>query len=803
MAAAAAAAESRGGEGPLWGSRGPGRPVMEDELYLENIDEFVTDQNRVVTYKWLSFTLGVHVNQAKQMLYDYIERKRKENAGAPLHVTYLLAGNLVQNGHTYHKVAVVREDKLEAMKSKFSTLASVHVYSIQKAQLRDSSPLFNTDYDILKANLENCSKLRPPPPSRPPSRQPPQVSPLLPRSTAMHQARKASAEPEPQKEERTAAKSPVSSLDPKSPLNPPGPEKPSKGAEPANSSSLATSEDNPPEPAQKPLPQPAPAPVEASVGAKRRKRKRVLKSRTFVDDEGCIVTEKAYESESCTESEEDLTRPFLGPPKKTPKRRREAPRKEGELQSPEDLQESLPERASKPWRDGVCHTVGLGKLLILKSDGHWVLEGWHGAARRLEAFHRRQYTFLDLLKGKLLGQVLHRCRCSTPLAQIGAQKSIGRPSFSVTGLQCLPGNGEGLIFSLGGGGPEGKPGEASRDASQEGLGEAFTVPRGALSRRPPDPARTCFQEEPRKISGSARTCSWKHLARPLQGSHCLAHGIEGLFEKLAVFCSFGGQGLLKKEAVDIEGTRMKTLLGPNSKEIKLKSSTEASMDWHNSQAHSGPCQLLVTKTKNKKPTTASWEYHFAFLWSFPYKRAVLFPQVFPTGLSQQGVEKEQEFRSVLPRLLHQATRKVSIVGSVLALTVYAGCLGMCVRGKGSGEKHVARKKPGAHEYSRRGVATRPTRGRAPPGPLMNMEQEARPAPPPPPSSRREKMAAAALGPGGRAAGSSVPPLRRGRGRRRRDEAVPADDDGAPETPARRSGQLEAPAGEPGPARAET
>uniref|UniRef100_A0A8C6XI84 DNA polymerase delta subunit 3 n=1 Tax=Naja naja TaxID=35670 RepID=A0A8C6XI84_NAJNA len=131
---------------------------MEDELYLENIDEFVTDQNRVVTYKWLSFTLGVHVNQAKQMLYDYIERKRKENAGAPLHVTYLLAGNLVQNGHTYHKVAVVREDKLEAMKSKFSTLASVHVYSIQKAQLRDSSPLFNTDYDILKANLENCSK---------------------------------------------------------------------------------------------------------------------------------------------------------------------------------------------------------------------------------------------------------------------------------------------------------------------------------------------------------------------------------------------------------------------------------------------------------------------------------------------------------------------------------------------------------------------------------------------------------------------------------------------------------------------
>ncbi|CAM9577746.1 unnamed protein product [Bubo scandiacus] len=131
---------------------------MEDELYLENIDEFVTDQNRIVTYKWLSYTLGVHVNQAKQMLYDYVERKRKENSGAQLHVTYLVAGNLIQNGHVCHKVAVVREDKLEAMKSKLATIASVHVYSIQKALLKDSGPLYNTDYDIVKTNLHNCSK---------------------------------------------------------------------------------------------------------------------------------------------------------------------------------------------------------------------------------------------------------------------------------------------------------------------------------------------------------------------------------------------------------------------------------------------------------------------------------------------------------------------------------------------------------------------------------------------------------------------------------------------------------------------
>lgn len=33
------------------------------------------------------------------MLYDYVERKRKENSGAQLHVTYLVSGSLVQNGH--------------------------------------------------------------------------------------------------------------------------------------------------------------------------------------------------------------------------------------------------------------------------------------------------------------------------------------------------------------------------------------------------------------------------------------------------------------------------------------------------------------------------------------------------------------------------------------------------------------------------------------------------------------------------------------------------------------------------------
>ncbi|XP_067331317.1 DNA polymerase delta subunit 3 isoform X2 [Channa argus] len=128
-----------------------------DELYLDNIDEFVNDHNKIVTYKWLSLTLGVHVNTAKQMLYHYLDYKRKESS-AQLHATYLVSGKFVDNGQASHRVSVVREDQLEDFKSKMSLIVSVHVYSVQKALLKDSCPLYSVDYDAVKDNLKNCSR---------------------------------------------------------------------------------------------------------------------------------------------------------------------------------------------------------------------------------------------------------------------------------------------------------------------------------------------------------------------------------------------------------------------------------------------------------------------------------------------------------------------------------------------------------------------------------------------------------------------------------------------------------------------
>ncbi|XP_063301058.1 DNA polymerase delta subunit 3 [Pelobates fuscus] len=401
-----------------------------DELYLENIDELVTDQNKIVTYKWLSHTLGVHVNQAKQMLYDYVTRKRKENQSAQVHVTYLLTGKSIQNGYPYHKVAVVKEEKLEAMKAKLAVVANVHVYSIQKATLKDSAPLFNTDYDIFKNNLQDCNKysaircaeavprsaevmsqLRkahsqqteeapqasaptinghiPPPAAKTASQQPKGIMGMFSRPAA--KAQEANKEPKTENKEpavstgssKSSAKAnamnnffgkaslskiketssinksvkqeeePVSpsTASSQAPASSPPPEPPtkkgtstkvptktkkSKGKRAEISDSeeeenklvkkrrrikqpMADSSDDEDVPAPRdvktPSPPPAPEPVlkmetdtqpQVLPGGKRRKRKRVLKSKTFMDEEGCIVTEKVYESQSCTDSEDEF-----------------------------------------------------------------------------------------------------------------------------------------------------------------------------------------------------------------------------------------------------------------------------------------------------------------------------------------------------------------------------------------------------------------------------------------------------------------------------------------------------------------
>lgn len=392
-----------------------------DELYLDNIDEYVNDQDKIVTYKWLSLTLGVHVNTAKQMLFHYLDLKRKESS-AQLHATYLVSGKCVDNGQASHKVSVIKEDKLEDFKSKMSLIVSVHVYSVQKALLKDSGPLYSVDYDAVKDNMKNCSKYSAircagavPVSSvehtraiqRAPSPEPESRKSAV--NGSAHPAPKPSTKPQKgimgmfasktssknqddgkdvkseQKEEAPVDDAPKSK--PAVKANPmmnffgsqaaKKPEKTVKQEEaPPSSSSVeqkrpqpeeeekqaavvkpkpkdtqkesrsktkrveeSDSEDDkmdkkkrrrikkpvsdssdedviPDSPQQMETREPSPSPKkeikavshsrQRDAEMKTRKRRRVLKSRTFLDEEGCMVTEKGYESESYSETEDDF-----------------------------------------------------------------------------------------------------------------------------------------------------------------------------------------------------------------------------------------------------------------------------------------------------------------------------------------------------------------------------------------------------------------------------------------------------------------------------------------------------------------
>jgi len=119
-----------------------------DDMYMENLEEWVLEEEKVVTYKYLSKNLKVHVNVAKQMLFNFVQGQKNK-----LGVVYLVSG-LVKCDHgddsadigTQQKVVLVKEADLEKVKSKFSEVLSQHIYSVQKtSESVNVTSLFGAD----------------------------------------------------------------------------------------------------------------------------------------------------------------------------------------------------------------------------------------------------------------------------------------------------------------------------------------------------------------------------------------------------------------------------------------------------------------------------------------------------------------------------------------------------------------------------------------------------------------------------------------------------------------------------------
>lgn len=102
-----------------------------DDMWKENMNEWVYEETKIVTYKWLSKQISVHVNIAKQMLFEFVQSSQSKKSS--LEVVYLLAGRIALPPHSI-KVCLVKSKDLPSKEAEFQSITSKHIYAVSKAQ---------------------------------------------------------------------------------------------------------------------------------------------------------------------------------------------------------------------------------------------------------------------------------------------------------------------------------------------------------------------------------------------------------------------------------------------------------------------------------------------------------------------------------------------------------------------------------------------------------------------------------------------------------------------------------------------
>ncbi|KAI8327904.1 DNA polymerase subunit Cdc27-domain-containing protein [Choanephora cucurbitarum] len=113
--------------------------------YQEFLTVTVIQEKKPVTYKSLARSLGIHVNTAKQALYEFSKSTPDVNT------VYCLTGIDYVNNH--YTIQLVKESELEDKKKTFRTLTGVHVYSVSSFDLKDMTLLLAAYKDMPKLSL--------------------------------------------------------------------------------------------------------------------------------------------------------------------------------------------------------------------------------------------------------------------------------------------------------------------------------------------------------------------------------------------------------------------------------------------------------------------------------------------------------------------------------------------------------------------------------------------------------------------------------------------------------------------------
>merc|ERR1712176_87218 len=123
---------------------------------MENLEEWIFEEDKVVTYKYLSRSLKVHVNVAKQMLSNFYTEKKA--GGVSLQTVYLVSGK-TKGEESLTTVSLVKGEggQLEELEGKLATVLSKHLYSLQKPETPISfTTLYATDLEVLNEDPISC-----------------------------------------------------------------------------------------------------------------------------------------------------------------------------------------------------------------------------------------------------------------------------------------------------------------------------------------------------------------------------------------------------------------------------------------------------------------------------------------------------------------------------------------------------------------------------------------------------------------------------------------------------------------------
>ncbi|KAI1426649.1 DNA polymerase subunit Cdc27 [Xylaria sp. FL1777] len=157
---------------------------MED--YKQYLAQKILTEDQVVTYRLLSRALKIHVNTAKEMLYDFHKWQNDKRPGA-LHAIYMIYGTKsrpVQQDEDVemtdsqvseamdapfsdlvptYSLSLVSQEQLQESLSQYSDVASIHVYSLAPHPLKDLQILTDTARQVLEIsttdNIPNSSKV--------------------------------------------------------------------------------------------------------------------------------------------------------------------------------------------------------------------------------------------------------------------------------------------------------------------------------------------------------------------------------------------------------------------------------------------------------------------------------------------------------------------------------------------------------------------------------------------------------------------------------------------------------------------